>query len=92
MQYDNLKFHTLIKVSPLSSKVYCLLNNKNPTHLKEKMSLQCTFHFLLLNISKMSSLMFPEKLTLFPSLEFLFFQINQIDKMSLFYNKTCISY
>ncbi len=33
---DNLKFHTLIKVSPFSSKVYCLLNNKKPTHLKGK--------------------------------------------------------
>ncbi len=37
MQYDNLKLQTLIKVSPLTPKVYgnqCLLNNIKPTHLK----------------------------------------------------------
>jgi hypothetical protein len=36
MQYDNMKFHTFIKVASISSKVYCLLNNKKPTHLKGK--------------------------------------------------------
>ncbi len=37
MQYDNLKFQTFIKVSPLAPKVYgnhCLLNNIKPTYLK----------------------------------------------------------
>jgi hypothetical protein len=37
MQYDNLKLHTIIKVSPLAPKVYgnhCLLNNIKPTHFK----------------------------------------------------------